>query len=193
MSNTILTIPCRLSYAKIWEPTTDDKGNKKFSAMLLIPKTDKKTIKSIEDAIQAAKLEKFGDKAPKNLPTTFNDGDETADNDEKYDSLRGYMTLNVNTDAKRPLDIVKKKDGVIHAITNQDEVYSGCWCYVTVTLKGYDIEVAGAKKKGIGSYLGPILKWKNDTKLGGGGVTAATAFADKAFDTEEEKDEEEFA
>lgn len=185
MSSTNLVIPCRLFYAKIWEPE-----NEKFSAMLGIPKTDKKTIKAIEEAIAAAKVEKFGEKAPKNLPTTFNDGDDKADNDEKYESLRGYMTLNVNTDAKRPLDIVKKKDGVMHKITDPDELVSGYWAYVTVTVKGYDIDVAGAKKKGIGSYLGPILKWKNDVKLGGDGISAATAFADIDIETEDDEIED---
>ena len=51
MSTVITTGEVRLSYVNVFEPSADPSGNLKYSAMLLIPKSDTKTIAAIETAI----------------------------------------------------------------------------------------------------------------------------------------------
>ena len=56
MSNTrITTKKVRFSYVHVFEPTAMNEGDtKKYSVAILIPKTDKVTVKAIKDAIQSA-------------------------------------------------------------------------------------------------------------------------------------------
>ena len=55
MGTAITTGIVRLSYAHIFEPAADLSGNIKYQATLLVPKSDTKTIKAVEDAIEEAK------------------------------------------------------------------------------------------------------------------------------------------
>ena len=53
MAQKLIIGPVRLSYAWVLEPKADKRGNLKYSAQVIIPKSDKKTIKQIESAIEA--------------------------------------------------------------------------------------------------------------------------------------------
>ena len=44
----------RWSYANVWEPKSINGGTPKYSVSLIIPKSDTKTVKRIQTAIQAA-------------------------------------------------------------------------------------------------------------------------------------------
>ena len=82
MSNTrITTKKVRFSYVHVFEPTAMNEGDtKKYSAAILIPKTDKATVKAIKDAIQSAlelgKSKHFGGVLPKKWENPLRDGDE---------------------------------------------------------------------------------------------------------------------
>ena len=86
----IVTGKVRLSYANIWEAKALNEGAKpKYSTSIIIPKTDKETIKKINDAINCAIEEgigKFGGKKPniKVLKTPLRDGDLERSDDEAY-------------------------------------------------------------------------------------------------------------
>ena len=54
MSPTKVVIPCRLSFANIWEPKSINGGEEKYSASLIIPKSDKATVNAIQKAVDAA-------------------------------------------------------------------------------------------------------------------------------------------
>ena len=64
-------IPCRLSYANIWEPKqVNGTGDPKYSCCLLISKKDTETLAKIRAAIEAVKkdpasLAKWGGKLPR--------------------------------------------------------------------------------------------------------------------------------
>lgn len=73
-------INTRLSYANIWEPKSINGGKEKYSVILIIPKSDTKTVTAIEQAIDAAIEEgigKFGGKKPNKaaLKLPLRDGD----------------------------------------------------------------------------------------------------------------------
>lgn len=55
MSATKVVIPCRISFANIFEPKSINGSEAKYSVSCLIPKTDKKTLLAIHKAIEAAK------------------------------------------------------------------------------------------------------------------------------------------
>lgn len=79
MSATKVVIPCRISFAAIFEPKSINGSEAKYSVSCLIPKEDKKTLLAIHKAIEAAKedgkVRKWGGKVPPNLKTPLRDGD----------------------------------------------------------------------------------------------------------------------
>ena len=88
----------RLSYFNGWEPKSINGGPEKYSVSVLIPKDDVKTIKAIEEAIDAAIEEgvgKFGGKKPNKaaIKLPLRDGDIERD-DEAY---KGHYFINANS------------------------------------------------------------------------------------------------
>lgn len=87
-SATKVVIPCRISFANIFEAKSINGGDAKFSVSCLIPKTDKKTLLAIHKAVEAAKEDgktrKWGGKIPPNLKMPLRDGDIDRPDDENY-------------------------------------------------------------------------------------------------------------
>lgn len=169
----------RLSYANIWAPRETDSGEMKYSAALLIPKTDKKTVMSINKAIEAAKIEgksKLANKAgkiPSNIKLPLRDADEEGkDEDEVY---AGHYFINANSNRK-PQIVDRAKE----AIEDRDEVYSGCYANVSVNFFAYNSN----GNIGIGCGLGNIQKLKDGERLGGGST------ADEDFEELEDDEDD---
>ena len=125
----VVTGVVRLSYAHVWEPASINGGDEKYSVSLIIPKSDKKTIKAIQDAVEQAKQDgkaKFGGKIPANLKLPLRDGDIERPDDEAY--ADSYF---INANSKDKPQIVDTK---VQRILDQSEVYSGCYARVSITL-----------------------------------------------------------
>ena len=159
VSLTKVVIPCRLSFANIWEPKSINGGDEKYSVSCIIPKSDKATLTKIHNAIEAAKEEakgkKWGGKVPPNLKMPLRDGDIDRPDDEAY---AGCYFLNANSREKP--QIVDKD---VQPILDQTEVYSGCYGNITVTFFGYNSN----GNRGIAAGLGNIQKVKDGDPLGG--------------------------
>ncbi len=156
----VITGKARLSYLHIWEPSAIDEGQEpKYSASIIIPKSDKKTLKAIKQAIENAKIQgktsKFGGKVPANLKTPLRDGDEERPDDEAY--ADSYF---INANCKTRPGVVDKD---CNKILDQDEVYSGCYGRASVTF--YPFNTSG--NKGIACGLNHIMKLKDGEPLGG--------------------------
>ena len=54
-NNTRVVVPCRISFANIWEPKSINGSEPNYSVSCLISKTDKDTLMKINQAIEAAK------------------------------------------------------------------------------------------------------------------------------------------
>ena len=54
---TKVIVPCRLSYAHLWEPDSINGSEPKYSVSCIIDKNDKETIAKIKKAIEVAKDE----------------------------------------------------------------------------------------------------------------------------------------
>ena len=166
----------RLSYVNVFQARTiGDDERAKFSASIIIDKEDKKTVAKIEAAIEAAKNEgkgKWGGKIPKNIKLPLRDGDIDREDDEAY---AGKYFFNASSNYKpEVLDRYKQP------IVDPDELYSGCYAYVSINFYPYDFNGT----KGVAAGLNNIMKVAEGERLGG--VTSAeTDFADIEFDDED--------
>ena len=167
-STKVVTGVVRASYLHIWEPSAVQEGQeKKYSASLIIPKSDKATVANINRAIAAATESgkaKFGGKIPANLKTPLRDGDVERPDDEAYAN-----SWFINSNCKTKPGVV---DSNAKPIMNQDEVYSGCYIRASITF--YPFNTNG--NKGVACGLNHIMKVKDGEPLGGRS-TAESDFA----------------
>lgn len=166
----VVTGEVRFSYLHIWEPTAIEEGqDKKYSASLIIPKSDKATVAKIKAAIQLAienGKDKFGGKIPTKLKTPLRDGDEERPDDEAYKNA--YF---INASSKTKPGVVDK---FLNEILDRDEVYSGC--YGRASINFYAFNTSG--NKGIACGLNNLQKRKDGEPLGGGRSKAEDDFAE---------------
>lgn len=169
--------PCRLSYVHVFEkyvPEGSDTG--KYCVTVLIPKKEKETIKGIQQAMENAKKKalsgKWNGKAPKKLDLALKDGDE-----KEEEEFAGCMYINAKS-GSRPGMIDKDGD----PITDEEEMYSGVWAYVSINFYGYSV----SGNNGIGAGLNNLKKFKDDDHFGGKS-SAESDFAD--LDDEEDDDD----
>lgn len=184
----VVTGKVRLSYAHIFVPQADDQGQDKYSTAILIPKSDKDTLRKIKAAVDAAVEQgksKWGGKVPANLKKPLRDGDEERPDDEVY---AGHYFLNASSKNKPGIakPIGKDADGKMkfQEITDSTEVYSGC--YTKVSLNFYPFDTKG--NRGIAAGLNNVVKIQDGEFLGGRS-NVQDDFADVEFDEEYSEDD----
>ena len=167
MSIKITTGLARLSYAHLFTAHTNFEGQEpKFSAQIIIPKSDTKTLKAINDALAQLLSEAYPNnkKIPANYHTPLKDGDLL----EGRPEVVGCYFLNASA---------KDRPGVVDAdvqpILDKSEVYSGCFCRFNISLYAYNTSV----NKGLGCGLNHVQKIKDGPSLEGKG-SADQAFSD---------------
>lgn len=157
----VVTGRVRLSYAFLFEPrASDDDGPAKYSTAILIPKSDKKTLKAIQrayDAAAEAGKGRFNGKVPKNLKTNLHDGDEEKDTEEQPE-YAGHMYMTVSS-RNKPSIVDRDRE----EITDNTEVYSGC--YARVSMNAYAYNTNG--NKGLTFGLNHVQKLADGDNLGG--------------------------
>jgi len=173
MSETKVIIPkARASYANLWEPATAPGATKaKYSVSLIISKDDKSTLEKVRAAIDAAaEVGKAanGGKMPKVWKNPLRDGDAERDDDAYANS---YF---LNANSEQQPGISRKVAGKVEAITDEREVYSGC--YLAASLNMYWFDVSG--NKGVACGLNNVLKVADGERLGGGRTKPEDDFAE---------------
>ena len=172
---TKVVIPCRISFANIWEPKAINGGEEKYSVSCLIPKGDKKTLARIQKAIEAAKEDgktrKWGGKIPPNLKLPLRDGDIDRPDDENYENC--YF---LNATSKEAPQVVDRK---VNPILDPMTVYSGCYCNVSVNFYAFNAN----GNRGVAAGLGNIQFVRDGERLSG------RASADADFDALEDDEE----
>lgn len=166
---TKLVIPCRISFANIWEPKSINGSEEKYSVSCLIRKTDKATLDRIKKAVDAAiedgKTRKWSGKVPPNLKLPLRDGDIDRPDDDNY---QGIMFLNASSkDAPQIVD--RRKNPIIDPM----QVYSGCYCNVSVNFYAFNAN----GNRGVAAGLGNI-QFVNDGERLSGRATADADFDD---------------
>lgn len=157
----VVTGKVRLSYCHLFEPFSSFEGqDPKYSTVILIPKTDKVTLRKIKAAQQAAlelgKASKFNGSIPKNWKNTLHDGDEEADLD-KNPEYEGHYYMTVSNKTKPGV-----VDQALNPVMDQTEVYSGC--YARVSLNAYAFNVSGSK--GVSFGLNHVQKLADGEAFG---------------------------
>ena len=165
---TKVIIPCRISFANIWEPKAIQDSEPKYSVSCVIPKSDKKTLAKIQAAVEAAKEDgkarRWNGKIPANLKLPLRDGDIDRPDDENYADC--YFLNAASKDAPQVVD------RNVHPILDPMTVYSGCYCNVSVNCYPFNAGV----NKGVAAGLGNIQFVKDGDRLSG------KASADAEFD-----------
>ena len=172
---TKVIIPCRISFANIFEPKSINGSDPKYSVSCVIPKADKDTLMKIHKAVEAAKEDgktrKWGGKIPANLKLPIRDGDIDRPDDENYEN-----SFFVNASSKDAPQVVDRRK---NEIDDPMMVYSGCYCNVSVNFYAFNAN----GNRGVAAGLGNVQFVKDGERLSG------KASADADFD-ELEDDED---
>ena len=171
---TKMVLPCRISFANIWEPKSINGGEEKYSVSCVIPKSDKALIARIEKAIEAAredgKSRRWGGKIPPNLKLPLRDGDFDRPVDENYQDCMFVIA----TSKEAPQIVDRRKQ----PITDPMMVYSGCYCNVSVNFYAFNAN----GNRGVACSLGNIQFVRDGERLSG------RASADADFDELDDED-----
>ena len=178
----------RMNFCRVFEPESFNGGDPKYSVILSFDKDDEALVAKIEAAInecvEKAKTSKYGGKLPKGFKVIeLKDGDE----DYEGEGFPGQYTIKAAS-AYKP-EVVKKGKVMgktqFVPITDEDEFYSGCYGYASVSFFAYDNGVS----KGVTCGLNSLLKSRDGERFGNGG-NAATDFADVIDDIEDAEDDD---
>jgi hypothetical protein len=175
----LITGEVRISYEHLLKPSVNSNrpnDEPKYSATLLIPKSDMATKQKIDAAIQAAIQDgiqnRWGGVKPAQVPIPIHDGDGVRESGEPYGpECKGCWVMTASS--KQRQDIV---DANLNPIMDSTEIYSGIYALVVINFFAYN----SAGKKGIGCGLGPVKKTRDGEPLGGR-VTAADAFGGQTY------------
>jgi hypothetical protein len=166
MSMRVVTGKVRLSFPYLFEPRPAAKegDQPKFSVMLLIPKSDKVTMKALREAESEAKeigkTSKWSGKIPANLTSIIKDGDEDG-TAEDYPEREGHYYMTVGSDPKYRPGVVDRR---VQPIMDQSEVYSGVYAKVSIT--AFPFNKNG--NKGVSFGLNNVQVLGGGESLGGG-------------------------
>ena len=167
----VLTGEARLSYVNLTVPRAMPQGgDAKYSATLLIPKTDSATqnniLASIEAAAQDAQGKIWNGVRPPVLPVPLHDGDGVRENGTPFGpECKGCWVMTAGTKSKP--QVVHQSD--INTELAPQDIYSGMYARVTLNFFGY----LNNGKKGIGCGLGNVMKTRDGEPLAGGASAAA--------------------
>lgn len=181
MSTKVVTGKCRLSYVHLLTPSSSFEGqDPKYSVVLMVPKSDKATIKKLRDAEALATQEgiatKWNGKKPKEVKSIIKDGDEDADL-EQNPEYAGHLYMSVSS--KNKPSVVDRDRSII---LDPTEVYSGM--YARAALNAFAYSVNG--NKGISFGLNHVQKLGDGDPLGG--ITKVEDVFDSLDDDDEEDD-----
>ena len=163
-ATSVVTGLVRLSYLNVFSPRKIEgqEGEGKYTACILIPKSDKTTLNAIKSACDAARMSSaalFGGKVPERLKLPLHDGDGEMPNGGEYGpECKGMYVLNASARQQPGLG-----DRRCNRIIDQTQLYSGCWARVDLNFFAYKAQ----GNQGIGAGLNNIQKVKDDEPLGG--------------------------
>jgi len=182
LNGTRVTVRGRLSYVHVFKPHASVPGaEEKYSTTILVPKTDVDTKQKIDSAIKAATelgvSEKWGGKMPNTVFTPIWDGDGVNNSGDPFGpECKGHWVFTASAKVDYPPQVVDRR---VQPITDQSEIYSGCYANVAVNFFPYLFQ----GKKGIGAGLGNVQKIKDGESLAGGRT------AEQDFDVVDDEDD----
>jgi hypothetical protein len=188
MENSNLKTKCvigkvRASYVHLFEPykVDLDDTNPKYSVTLLIPKNDTDIIEKIKTCIKGAYTvglsQTWHNKKPKEWWNPLRDGDEVYPDKPEYADcyfVKAACKTKPGVCKKTGVNVIDgKKRNILTPITDEDEMYSGCWIYASVNFFAFDKRGT----QGISCGLDNVLK-AEDGEMLGGRTSAESDFGD---------------
>lgn len=167
----VITGKVRFSYLNWAQSKVNElSGKSEFSTQVLIPKSDKATLKALRDAIKEAQVKKWGDKLPANVRNPLRDGDtETKEDGSPLSAeYHGHFWVNIKSDA-RPGAV----DAQLQAIIDPNDFRSGDYGRVSINASAYDIK----GNKGVSFW------WNNAQMLERGDALGGRARAEDEFES----------
>lgn len=154
----IITGCVRLAYQTVMEPKVSDISDDKtpkYTAVLLFEPSDP-TIPLMKAAMKEAATDFFGaEKIPAGLRSPIRDGKEKAGDYPFYEGM-----LFVSTTSKNKPGVVDQRN---KAVTDVDDIYSGCWVRAEINCFAYDKK----GNKGVSFGLNNVQKLGDDEHFGG--------------------------
>lgn len=152
----------RLSYLDVFQGKVQTQGKSagktKYSAAILIPKSDTETLRKAKAARDKVLADKFGLKPPK-IANPIKDGDGEKPRGGEYgEECKGHWVINAGTYIKPT--VIHRRD--IHKQLSEGEIVSGD--YALVILEAYWFE--GEGNKGVTYSLGNICMTRQGEPLG---------------------------
>lgn len=180
-STRMVTGEIRFSFVNLLKPSEGQFGGEpKYSATVLLPKSDVQTKQKLDAAIEAAKekgkKDKWNGVVPPNVSVPIHDGDGVKPSDGMPfgEECKGHWVFTATTKPDYPPKIV---DANLNPIMDATEVYSGMYGKIAVNFNPY----AFAGKKGVGVYISTnIQKTRDGEPLGGSAPAADEDFAPAA-------------
>lgn len=170
----VVTGKVRLSFVNLFTPVAKKPGeDPKYSATLLIPKSDVATKQrldaAINETIQNGSSKSWGGVRPPQIHIPIHDGDGVKPSDGMPfgEECKGHwvMTASSKASQQKP-DLV---DINLNPVMNQSDIYSGCYARVSLRFFAYNAQ----GKKGIGAGLGNVQKIDDGQPLAGGRSAAS--------------------
>ena len=163
----------RLIYYDLFKPgkMEDSESEAKFSATIAFLPDDE--CKALKIGAGAKAKEFFGDKIPANMRKPFRQQSEK----DKPGFLAEGVYINATSKADRKPELIDRKNG--QPITNESDLYRGCWVMATVRPYAYDQR----GNKGVSFGLVNVIKIRDDLPLAAGSIRASDAYADLLGDT----------
>ena len=170
MATKFVTGKIRVSYAFLSKPKQNDRGEDKFSATILVPKSDTAWLKTFRACELEAAQKKFpGKKAEfyKAIKSVLHDGDGLRASGEPHGpECKGCWVFTAST-SDRPGCVDENLQPLMEPIK------SGDYCRVSVNMYGFDT----AGNRGVAAGLNNVQLLERGESLGGR-TDAATDFGD---------------
>lgn len=153
----------RLSYVNVFQPKADKSGNEKYSVTCLLSKSDVAGYQMLMQAIDEVKNSEMQGKLkglnPDYVKHPVHDGDGvTAQGKPFGDECKGHWVFTASANTNRPPSIVDQR---VQPIINQNDVYSGMYGHVAISIYAYNNQ-----SQGIGFSLNGLQKVKDGEPLG---------------------------
>lgn len=177
-SNRDVTAAGRLSFPNLFTPrVANDQAAPKYSATLLIPKTDTDTVARVQAAIDAAvqdgierRIFKQEIDPSRSKYPPLRDGDTPKDDGSaRGDEFAGHWFIAAKAGTQRKPFVV---DQQLQPIIDESDIYAGC--YVNMAVQFFAYENSG--NKGISASLVGIQFAKDGERLGGPALEADDVF-----------------
>ena len=184
--NMVVLKGVRFSYPNLFtavhNPKNDPNSKLEFSVRILVRKDDKAAMAAIKKAVEFVKaspdlVKKWGTNGtiPAAIKPFYYDGDTTPNKEGKIPPENaGCIYLNLKN-ATKPSVAKLTPEGMLQELTDERELYAGCYGIVSFTLVPYPNHGQGF---GISTYLSNIAKTADGEPLAAHATAATDDFAE---------------